>query len=985
MKSMSRILCAVVAIACATTLYAEPVSIHQAARAGDLPAVYVFIADGVSINTADADGMTALHCAADNAQAETVQALLAAGADVRVRDAAGRTALHYAARAGQGAIVEQLLAHGAAVNATDVRGNTALHWAASRARPGTVGLLLAAGADVNARNEAGQTPLHVLGTNLRPDVDDAVVQELVDGLAHALIAAGADPTIRDSDGRAAWPHVTPVTEPLQPSGYPTYDQIAATLLTKASTYPTLCQRFDLGTTSTTQHLYALKMTSNVGVEADKPEFAWVSTLHGDEVTGVVLCLDMIDYLLTNYGSVSRVTNLLNNVEIWFVPCANPYGYTNNTRYNANGYDLNRSFPEGSGSSPDPNTPAGPPEVVTFMNWGYAHSFTLGVNYHGGSLVCNYPFDNDGLGSVDSPSPDDDVFEYISLQYSSHNAPMYGSSEFYHGITNGAAWYAIDGGMQDWFYRYAGANHITIEVSSTKSPAYSDMPTYWSQNQESMLSFMETCLIGARGIVTDAATGAPLAATVTVVGRNHTIGTDPDVGDYHRMLLPGTYQLTFAAAGHESRTLPVTVASGPATRLDVTLGGPPHITSPNGGESLTVGLPTNVTWTGAPTTQFQVQQSSNYGQTGPTTDGFESGSLGSAYTTGGNLPWSVATTSPHAGTYCARAGAITHSQTSWMTRTALGGSLSFYYKVSSEGGADLFTFYIDSNTPVFTKSGTIIWTQYTTTLSAGTHTLKWQYTKDASVNGGADTVWIDDLTLNGDATSWTDIIALTPVGATSTPWTPSVVSSINKVRARTYFGSGSYSSWDDSDAVFSVVAAPQGACCATDGSCTVTTQAGCTGTWQGAATTCTPNPCPQPQGACCAGNGSCTVTTQALCTGTYQGNGTTCTPNPCPQPQGACCAGNGSCTVTTQALCTGTYQGNGTTCTPNPCPPAGCAGDVNCDGRVTFTDIDLFVEALSGESAWTHTCPWINADCNGDLHVTFADIDPFVGLIGTTCP
>ena len=283
----------------------------------------------------------------------------------------------------------------------------------------------------------------------------------------------------------------------------------------------------------------------------------------------------------------------------------------------------------------------------------------------------------------------------------------------------------------------------------------------------------------------------------------------------------------------------------------------------------------------------------------------------------------------------------------MTRTALGGSLSFYYKVSSEGGADLFTFYIDSNTPVFTKSGTIIWTQYTTTLSAGTHTLKWQYTKDASVNGGAATVWIDDLTLNGDATSWTDIIALTPVGATSTPWTPSVVSSINKVRARTYFGSGSYSSWDDSDAVFSVVAATQGACCATDGSCTVTTQAGCTGTWQGAATTCTPNPCPQ--------------------------------------PQGACCAGNGSCTVTTQALCTGTYQGNGTTCTPNPCPPAGCAGDVNCDGRVTFTDIDLFVEALSGESAWTHTCPWINADCNGDLHVTFADIDPFVGLIGTTCP
>ena len=60
--------------------------------------------------------------------------------------------------------------------------------------------------------------------------------------------------------------------------------------------------------------------------------------------------------------------------------------------------------------------------------------------------------------------------------------------------------------------------------------------------------------------------------------------------------------------------------------------------------------------------------------------------------------------------------------------------------------------------------------------------------------------------------------------------------------------------------------------------------------------------------------------------------------------------------------------------------------MNCDGAVTFTDIDLFVEALAGASAWTHpACPWINADCNGDGLVTFADIDPFVAAIGTTAP
>jgi hypothetical protein len=67
-------------------------------------------------------------------------------------------------------------------------------------------------------------------------------------------------------------------------------------------------------------------------------------------------------------------------------------------------------------------------------------------------------------------------------------------------------------------------------------------------------------------------------------------------------------------------------------------------------------------------------------------------------------------------------------------------------------------------------------------------------------------------------------------------------------------------------------------------------------------------------------------------------------------------------------------------------PALCPGDMNCDGAITFADIDSFVESLAGESSWTHLpCPWLNGDTNGDGGVTFADIDGFVALIGTTCP
>jgi len=73
--------------------------------------------------------------------------------------------------------------------------------------------------------------------------------------------------------------------------------------------------------------------------------------------------------------------------------------------------------------------------------------------------------------------------------------------------------------------------------------------------------------------------------------------------------------------------------------------------------------------------------------------------------------------------------------------------------------------------------------------------------------------------------------------------------------------------------------------------------------------------------------------------------------------------------------------------PDECQgPQLCPGDTNCDGQVTYADIDGFVKALAGSAAWPHwPCPWLNADCNGDGNVTYADIDAFVSLIGTDCP
>jgi hypothetical protein len=487
-----------------------------------------------------------------------------------------------------------------------------------------------------------------------------------------------------------------------------------------------------------------------------------------------------------------------------MPLMNPDGYVRCQRRNVNGVDLNRDFPCPY-TSPE-NTPDGrAAETGVVMNWSFASSFTLSANLHTGSLVVNYPFDSNASGNyVYTPTPDDDLFIYISEQYSQHNSPMWNNPEFYHGITNGADWYVIYGGMQDWNYRYMGCNEVTLELSNTKIPPAYQLPTYWNQNRESMLAYLRTCLLGVRGVITDADTGLPVDATITVARRDHEICTDPDVGDYHRMLLPGAYDLCFAADGYETVTATgVMVSSGPATRLDLTLGPPVQLVAPNGGETLYVGVPTDVTWTGSATAPFQVQYADNYGDYTEFSDGFESGSLDpNFYQTGGTQPWFVTASVAHSGARSARAGSINDEQSSWLTRTVGGGPLSFWYRVSSESGYDFFDFYVDGSR-VIHESGNTGWREYSRSLSVGPHELRWEYVKDESVSSGSDTVWIDDLEATVDQTAWTDIVALTDPGATSVEWTPVTESTDYKARVRTVYATDVYGPWDESDTTFTV--------------------------------------------------------------------------------------------------------------------------------------------------------------------------------------
>ena len=345
--------------------------------------------------------------------------------------------------------------------------------------------------------------------------------------------------------------------------YYTITQYQQFMIDTANQYSNICSLIQAGSSVQNRPIYFIKITDNPNIEEAEPEFKYISSIHGDEVVGYDMCIRLIQLLTTQYGIDPRITNLVDNTEIWICPMMNPDGYVLGQRYNANGIDLNRNFPMPTGvQHPDGNQWA--PENIAIMDFSNEHNFVLSANFHGGSLVANYPWDY-----TYALTPDNDLFIQAALTYTSHNSSMYNSSEFPYGITNGASWYVITGSMQDWNYGFTDDKEITMEISTNKWPPASQLPNFWSLNEESMLSYMEFVHRGISGLVTST-TGQPLDAVITVQGNDKSVHTDPDVGDYHRLLLPGNYTITASAYGYIPQTAQITVPATGATEYNFIL-------------------------------------------------------------------------------------------------------------------------------------------------------------------------------------------------------------------------------------------------------------------------------------------------------------------------------------------------------------------------------------------------------------------------------
>ncbi|CAB3382035.1 Hypothetical predicted protein [Cloeon dipterum] len=370
--------------------------------------------------------------------------------------------------------------------------------------------------------------------------------------------------------------------------YHDYNELTQFLRLTSSRFPSLTALYSIGKSVQGRDLWVMVVSASPYEHMiGKPDVKYVANMHGNEAVGREMMLHLIHYLVTSYETDQYIRWLLDNTRIHILPSMNPDGFEvaregtcdgGQGRYNALGFDLNRNFPDyfkQNNKNPQPETDA-------VKEWVSKIQFTLSGSLHGGALVASYPFDNTpttSFNSYNSPpsvTPDDDVFKHLALTYSSNHEEMHrgepckaGTPSFNQGITNGASWYPLTGGMQDFNYVWNGCMEVTIEMSCCKYPARSQLPKFWEQNRLPLVKYLAEAHRGVQGFVQDE-NGNPIEkASLKVKSREVGFHTTK-YGEFWRVLLPGQYILSVFAEGYYPREVEFAVVEQHPTLLNVTL-------------------------------------------------------------------------------------------------------------------------------------------------------------------------------------------------------------------------------------------------------------------------------------------------------------------------------------------------------------------------------------------------------------------------------
>ena len=241
-------------------------------------------------------------------------------------------------------------------------------------------------------------------------------------------------------------------------GFYTYDEMISELDEMYTQYPSLIsQRVDLkdNNYNATPHIHEthegrflqmVKISDNPNVDEDEPQILYTALHHAREPGSMQQLIFFMWYLLENYDSNDNIKQILDNSELYFVPCVNPDGYIYNetsepsgggmwrkNRRDNHGVDNNRNYSyidengnevwntSGTSNNPNGSTYAGDGPFSEAENRAIRYlveskNFKLALNNHTYGNLLLYPYGYD----YNQPTEDNEIYEFISSELVSEN-------------------------------------------------------------------------------------------------------------------------------------------------------------------------------------------------------------------------------------------------------------------------------------------------------------------------------------------------------------------------------------------------------------------------------------------------------------------------------------------------------------------------------------------------------------------------------------
>ncbi len=382
-----------------------------------------------------------------------------------------------------------------------------------------------------------------------------------------------------------------------PDHFPTLEQLDARIHRLVQQNPELLSLEVIGHSTTIGlPIYAIKLSDHPRMEEDESAILFSGLHHAREPMGTLVCLHLLDELVSRYKTDPQIRKLVNQLEIWFVPIVNPDGYKymmdnyvpypwwrknlhdndGNGKFDPliDGVDLNRNYDfnwhDGGEGNPGSwfyrgKAPFSEKEIYAVKTLALRENVMAGISFHSYGEIVLYPWGNY------YPAPDHRLIIAIAKQMAARMHKLSFNENYGVLPLNGRV-----GQSSVWMYGRLRAIDYIVELGEEHFPDRGEVGQILEAGTAGAMYLLQAASsMGIRGHVKDALTQQPLVAKILVEGLEadyvHPRFSEKWFGRFERILAPGRYNLYIVADGYESKSLPgVLVTAGHPVQLSVDL-------------------------------------------------------------------------------------------------------------------------------------------------------------------------------------------------------------------------------------------------------------------------------------------------------------------------------------------------------------------------------------------------------------------------------